>query len=926
MPARELLGDGFDRGEDADFGAAAAGAAAFTGANLGLAALAVGFLQQDALHAARARDEAVQQLIGHRPARAAAARHGRGQFFFGDVGRVLDLARQVGLAVDAFDQPHDRRARGRRGRPKRRILRLVGDHRHQRQIAQHPVPRGDIFAAIPFHQVAVQTLQAPVDIGRAGLFAQHPLVLAQLFADHVQLVEEIAPETFIGIQRRHRQRGQITAIPSRKDLRGRAVDFLNQLPFFQIGGVDRPVDDQRIGLFVQRQLGDGGAGAVDGGLIQRHQRRAAVIQRQHGVQMRLQPIGEADAFQPRIFLRPSLVEPGLDGGIVGRLALLAQQQIDLQRAVNLRHLARGDDLRHPLFQIEDQPRPQHPFQGLRIGVGGDRVQPLALTQAHAFPDAGILTVAIPRRHGFQIIQQRRHWPQIGVRDHVAVQLVHGGAGIALGFGLGGVHQAEVLPVAIAKRPRQPQRGKGDGRQRGGADQQRALHRLAVMADPALFGDHHPLQQVMDEEAFAAPRHEGGGEGGGAVLPGLDRAQHLVDRRAFLRPRGEVEAAQNGVGLVARGFEHPPQEVRDVVAQQRHLARQAEDRDARDAVGFFRQTVGDLVRQAGDEAVELGRDGFMGDGLAVGGLEGGAPDQLAAALAETGEIFAETGDQVGLGEHHINREVDLQPFMQFGQTGAHGFGVAGQRFGAFGHHVLDREGQDHPVDRLVRPGLFQQVQKRVPAGLVSCQIAVLGGVTPGGVDQDRVLGEPEIHVPGAAKARDGLLLRQRKLHPRIGDGGGLTGTGRPDDDIPRQIIERAGTPRFLQNAKRFLHLFGQDLAVAFRLKRDQRGLDLARGADAAAPADEDHQEEDAKDQPDQRRAQPHRRQRPPAGHRPADPDGGAQPRQPEDGHEPAPPGMFTPTRKAQVIAEKSHWVVSVSVVAAASASAVSVAAS
>jgi hypothetical protein len=85
--------------------------------------------------------------------------------------------------------------------------------------------------------------------------------------------------------------------------------------------------------------------------------------------------------------------------------------------------------------------------------------------------------------------------------------------------------------------------------------------------------------------------------------------------------------------------------------------------------------------------------------------------------KAGEIFAETGDQVGLGEHHIDREVDLQLLVQLGQTGADGFGMGLPAWGV--SFIMSSTEKDRMTPLIGRFGrvLFQQVKEGVPAGLV-----------------------------------------------------------------------------------------------------------------------------------------------------------------------------------------------------------------
>ena len=138
---------------------------------------------------------------------------------------------------------------------------------------------------------------------------------------------------------------------------------------------------------------------------------------------------------------------------------------------------------------------------------------------------------------------------------------------------------------------------------------------------------------------------------------------------------------------------------------------------------------------------------------VGGLEGRAPNLLAALLGQIGEILDEAGDQVGLGEQRVDRKIDFQAFVQFEQAGADRVGMGGD-FGRRQRHQIFKADRDHDaVDRLARPVLLEQVEEREPALFVGLGIGILGGVAAGGVDQHGIFGEPPVAVARAADAGD-----------------------------------------------------------------------------------------------------------------------------------------------------------------------------
>ena len=193
---------------------------------------------------------------------------------------------------------------------------------------------------------------------------------------------------------------------------------------------------------------------------------------------------------------------------------------------------------------------------------------------------------------------------------------------------------------------------------------------------------------MQEVGFAFPRHEGGLEHLAAVAVAGHLAQHLIDGRALLCTRGKIEPAQDGIGLVAGWFEHHPQEFTDIVAQHSHLTRQAKDRDTAGTVRLFVHAVDDLIRETAQEQIEFRARLFVGIKLAVLGLKGHTPSCFASAQAETGEILAETCNQIRFGEQHIDREVDAQHLVDFRQTRPHRCRMRRDCLAGTRHHVFD----------------------------------------------------------------------------------------------------------------------------------------------------------------------------------------------------------------------------------------------
>ncbi len=156
-------------------------------------------------------------------------------------------------------------------------------------------------------------------------------------------------------------------------------------------------------------------------------------------------------------------------------------------------------------------------------------------------------------------------------------------------------------------------------------------------------------------------------------------------------------------------------------------------------------------------------------------------------------------------------------MQFVQALADGGGVGLFLGLALRHQVLDRDADQHAVDRLARPIFGQHLEEAQPAfrGRVGFLDIVLGGVLARGVDQHRFLGEPPVAVARTACARDRLgpaWTGQREFQARVDQRRRLARTRRSDDDVPGQIIEiraAAAAGRALERRHRVLHLFAQD---------------------------------------------------------------------------------------------------------------------
>src|SRR6185369_3675385 len=117
--------------------------------------------------------------------------------------------------------------------------------------------------------------------------------------------------------------------------------------------------------------------------------------------------------------------------------------------------------------------------------------------------------------------------------------------------------------------------------------------------PAGLAEDHLADQVGEEEALALAGIARRVRLLGAEAAG-QRTDQLVDRRALLRTGREIEAAQRGVGVVARRLEDSGEELEDRLLERCDLAREAEDLHPRCRVGLVLQPIDHRLVEPGDQ--------------------------------------------------------------------------------------------------------------------------------------------------------------------------------------------------------------------------------------------------------------------------------------------------------------------------------------
>ncbi len=244
-----------------------------------------------------------------------------------------------------------------------------------------------------------------------------------------------------------------------------------------------------------------------------------------------------------------------------------------------------------------------------------------------------------------------------------------------------------------------------------------------------------------------------------------------------------------------------------------------------------------VVQPSQQRVELGAE--SGDGALlvapVVELKGHAPDLLALLAAQVLEKLGKAGEQVRLGEQHVDRDAQPQLVVKFAQATADRLGVGVAvclaQFGQVGK--ADRH--QHPVQRLARARALEQFEETQPGCGIHHLVAVLRGVAAGRVDQHGLVGEPPVAVAGAAHAANrraaSLATRgigQREAQPAIDERRRLAGAGRPDEHVPGKLVEVAAEPPGQAGALQLAQRVSQALTQQGQLLGRGRLVRIGRG--------------------------------------------------------------------------------------------------
>jgi hypothetical protein len=157
------------------------------------------------------------------------------------------------------------------------------------------------------------------------------------------------------------------------------------------------------------------------------------------------------------------------------------------------------------------------------------------------------------------------------------------------------------------------------------------------------------------------------------------------------------------------------------------------------------------------------------------VERDAPNLIARLAVEVGEELHEPGQQIGLGDQQVDRERVFEGAEQFLQARTNGQSLRLAFCARQLQQVADTDGDQRTVDGLARPVALERTQELLPFAGIGQSVAVLGGVSPRGVDHHGLVGEPPVAHPGSTDAADRVvaeLFGQGELQTRIQQGRGL----------------------------------------------------------------------------------------------------------------------------------------------------------
>ncbi len=339
----------------------------------------------------------------------------------------------------------------------------------------------------------------------------------------------------------------------------------------------------------------------------------------------------------------------------------------------------------------------------------------------------------------------------------------------------------------------------DGEEAGGEDDGAAGALLFVgvvgAGDEAFFTEDFFNEEIAEEVGAITTPDLAFGEGVDGDAE--DFGEFGVEGGAFGHGAGEVDAAEEeGLGGPFAGLED-------------HFEIAAEARaDLDDGVGQGVESI-DLIDPAaldvfGVDGIEeellaaFGEaifDGFemVDDGVGVEAFiqrrgVGPAHDLvLELGIVEVVEEFAEAVEEIALGDDDEDGEADAEEALDLVELLSDFGGFFLDGIGGVLDEGIDGDDEEDAADGAVGAIVFKELEELVPF------VGGAGGdffehETAGGIENDGLVGEPPVHVEGAARTLELVLKAGGEADVAMADSFGFSGAGLADEDVPRDGVE------------------------------------------------------------------------------------------------------------------------------------------
>ncbi len=298
---------------------------------------------------------------------------------------------------------------------------------------------------------------------------------------------------------------------------------------------------------------------------------------------------------------PVARHPQLDEGPV-ELSLLTEHEVHLERPVEIVRPILA--LRELLLEAKEHSGEQQAIELASIDGNRLRAELVALIESELADERrGIVAMGIAARQLASGVEQRQNGTQVALADALELEVLGAcvkGGGLLLDL----LDRRGVVEISGDPTGRHQKNRRGGSGENAVVDVPGAFFHFGVGAHQAGLAENYVADEACQEIAAA-----GAAEGRDLLTRYAeargDRSHQPIDRRAELRPAGEIDAAEPGRLLEAGRREDFPKEAVGELLDARDLLRKSEDQRAALKVGLLLQPLAEALIETADQSVELG---------------------------------------------------------------------------------------------------------------------------------------------------------------------------------------------------------------------------------------------------------------------------------------------------------------------------------